>query len=371
MKNILLMYISEHSGHHQASLALERAILEIEPDCKTLIINAFKFTSPILEKITHKAYMGVIKKRPEIWSYLYDNPSVVKKTERIRRAANNASAKKLEKLIVRFKPDAVACTQALPCSIMAHYKKKRRAKTPLVGILTDYAPHSYWIHDEVDAYVVPSEEIKDSLAKKGVPAEKIEALGTPIDPLFTKAVDKKRIRERIGLSHNKPVILIMGGSHGIGPDEKLIKALEVCREEIQMVVITGVNKRLLRKIKKIEGACGKKIVPMGLVDNVHELMEISDIIVTKPGGLTIAEALAKSLPMIILNPLPGQEDLNTKILTKNGIALKASDEKDATMIVEDLLCNPDKIKKMRESTKANARPYSASQTAELLLKLAS
>ncbi len=370
MKSILLMFISEHSGHHQASLALEKAILEIDPGCRTLSINAFKLTNPVLEKITHKTYMGVIKNKPEIWSYLYDNPRVVKKTEGIRNIITDAGSKKLENLILSFRPDATACTQALPCSLMAHYKKRRGVKTPLVGILTDYAPHSYWIYDEVDKYVVPSVEIKDTLVKKGVPADKIEDFGTPIDPLFTKVLQKDRIYEETGLSHNKPVILVMGGTHGIGPDEKLLKELDDSREDMQIVVITGVNKRLFGKIKKFASRSGKKIVPLGFVNNVHELMEISDIIVTKPGGLTTAEALAKSLPMIILNPLPGQEDLNARVLTEKGIALKAADEKDARLLIEGLIRDPGKRKKMGGLMRKSAKPRSASQTAELLLKLA-
>ena len=368
--NILLMYISEHSGHHQASAALAKAIREIDPDCSILSINAFKFTSPVLEKITHKAYMGVIKKRPEIWNYLYDNPSVASKTERIRRIFNDAGSRKLERLIADFKPDAVACTQALPCSIMAYYKKRRSARIPLVGILTDYAPHSYWINEGVDKYVVPSEKIKDSLVRKGVPPEKIEPSGTPIDPAFATSTDTKHILRETGFSGDKPIILIMGGTHGIGPDEKLVKALDTCREDIQMIIVTGVNKRLFRRIKKIEGSLKKKVVTMGFVDNVHELMQISELIVTKPGGMTTAESLAKSLPMVIINPLPGQEDLNTKTLTDKGMALKAADENDAAAIIDDLLRNPEKMEKMRDAMRKNAKPQSASEAARLLAELA-
>lgn len=368
-KNILLMYISEHSGHHQASIALEKAILKKCPESSVLNVNAFRLTNPIMERVTHKAYMGVIKKHPSIWGNLYDNPKVVKKTERIRSIFNNAGSKKLEKLVEKFKPDAVACTQAFPCGIMGNYKKTRKVKTPLVGVLTDYAPHSYWMHDEVDAYIVPSEEIKDALVKKRIPAEKIHPLGTPIDPIFTDVLDKDNLIREMGLSTNKPVILVMGGTYGIGPDEKLIRALEGCKKDIQVVVATGVNKKLFDKVLKLKAGLQKKVIVLSYSRNVHELMEIADLIITKPGGLTVAEALAKSLPMVILNPLPGQEDLNTKILTKKGIAIKAADEKDAVLIVDSLLEKPDQMDKMRDSIKAEAKPYSAFQTADLLLQL--
>lgn len=371
MKKILLMYISEHSGHHQASIALEKAILAKDPKCTILNINAFKYTNPIIEKITHKAYMEVIKKRPEIWAYLYDNPLVVKKTERIRKIVHNAGSKKIEKLIKRFKPDAIVCTQAFPCGIVANYKKIYNVNIPLVGILTDYAPHSYWIHDEVDAYIVPSNAIMNTFIKKGVSARKIKVLGTPIDPLFTRRLNKESIYKKLALSPKKPIILVMGGTHGMGPNERLIKALNDSKKDLQIVIITGVNKKLFKKIKRMQTSLKKKIITMGFIRNVHELMEISNIIITKPGGLTTAEALAKSLPMIILNPLPGQEDLNTKILTDKGLAIRAKDEHDAVRLIEELLDNPDRIKKMGEAIRTTAKPHSASANAEFILKLAS
>ncbi len=137
--------------------------------------------------------MRVIKKRPEIWAYLYDNPVVAKKTERIRNLAHNRASKKIDKLIRRFEPDVIACTQALPCGIMANYKKTYRTDIPLVGILTDYAPHTYWIHEHIDAYIVPSSEIKDTFIKKGASARKIKIFGIPIDPLFEAPLNKNVI----------------------------------------------------------------------------------------------------------------------------------------------------------------------------------
>ena len=371
MKKILLMYISEHSGHHQASIALEKAILAKDPTCSVRNINAFKYTSPIIEMITHKAYMGIIKKRPEIWGYLYDNPGVVKKTQRLRDLVNDAGSKKIDKIINQFRPDVIACTQAYPCGIVASYKRTHRVDIPLVATLTDYAPHAYWIYEDVDAYIVPSDEIKRAFIKKGVPAEKIKTLGNPIDSNFEKSLNKNDICKKTGLSLKSPIILVMGGTHGIGPDEKLITALDDSSKEFQVVVVAGVNKKLYKKIKNISGTFKKRITIMGFIDNVHELMEISKVIITKPGGLTTAEALAKSLPMIILNPLPGQESLNTKILTNEGIALMAIDANDAVRILEELLDNPDKIKKMQDIMKAHAKPYSASDIAEFLLKLPS
>jgi len=150
----------------------------------------------------------------------------------------------------------------------------------------------------------------------------------------------------------------------------LVKALGGSKKDFQIVVITGINKRLFEEATAIASSSQKKIIVLGFVNNVHELMTISDVIITKPGGVTSAEALAKSLPIIIINPLPGQEDLNTKILTSQGMAIKAPDESDAVRLLEDLLAAPAKLDKMRAAMKANAKPRSSENIARLLLNLA-
>jgi len=369
-KKILLMYISEHSGHHQASIALEKAILKKDHSCEVLNINALRYTNPVTEKIIHGIYMKVVKNRPEIWGYLYDNPHLVKKTRRIRSAVNAKGSKKIERLFDGFTPDVIACTQAFPCGLVAEYKRKNASRVPLVGILTDYAPHAYWIYDEVNAYVVPSREIKEAFIKKGVPKRKIKVFGTPIDPVFEAPVNKALVYKKTGLSPRLPFILVMGGTHGLGPGERLVKALEASKKDLQAVVVTGVNKKLLKKIKRATPSLEKNIIGMGFVDNVHELMSIADIIITKPGGLTTAEALAKSLPMIILKPLPGQEELNARTLVSKGASIRADNEKSAVRIVEELLSGPEKIINMRQAMAANAKPRAAIDTAKLILKLA-
>ena len=301
-KKILLLYISEHSGHHQAARAVENAILKKFPDVTVISINAFRYVNPILERAIHGLYMKVIKKKPRIWEYLYDNPEVMRRTKWIKDFLNKSNSRKIGRLIKEFEPDIVACTQAFPCGIVASYKKLNKKNIPLVGILTDYAPHSYWIYDEVDIYIVPSEEVGSALIKKGVRKEKIRPLGVPVDQSFAANVEKKRIYEKLGIKSKGPVVLVMGGTHGIGPDDKLLRALSASKEEFTVIVITGVNKRLFEKAKIIARRCEKMMLALGFVNNVQEIMAISDVIITKPGGLTTAEALAKGLPILAPEP---------------------------------------------------------------------
>jgi len=364
---ILLLYISEHSGHHCASLAIEKALHELEPGAETLNINSFNYTNPILEKVINNAYIGVIKRTPEIWDYLYDNPSVLKRTQRLREIIHQFNGSKLKVLMDEFRPDAVVCTQAFPCGMVADYKKSFNLNIPLVGVLTDYAPHSYWIYNNVDRYIVPSEETGEKLIANGVDAAKVVPFGIPIDSKFCRTDDRAKICEKLKIEVNAPCILIMGGTQGLGPLREVVRQLDRSYLNLQIIVAAGTNKKLHDWIASHHFK--KKVLSLSYAENINELMEIATVIITKPGGITTAEALAKGLPMLIVNPLPGQEAMNTVFLLKEGVAIKSENPADVVILLEELLYNKHKLDTMREKARAVSKPDSATNIAKLILEL--
>ncbi|MFH1478473.1 MAG: glycosyltransferase [Candidatus Omnitrophota bacterium] len=368
-KKILLGYITLNSGHHRASLAIEEALKKLSPKVETLNINAFGYTNPVLEKIINKTYMTVIKRRPEVWDYLYDNPKVLKNVQGMRDAIHKLNSKKLKNLLEDFKPDACACTQAFPCGMIADYKKNLNLDLPLVGVLTDNAPHSYWIFKDVDFYITPSEKSKEKFIKNGVSPDKIKPFGIPINPRFAKKNDKREICKVLGLDPDIPIILIMGGSQGLGPVEKILNVLEYAEAPFQIIVVCGINSKLKQSLSRKSQRYKRRLCIFGLVDNVDEFMEVSDIVITKPGGLTVSEALSKDLPMIIVHPLPGQEMKNTEYLLEEGVAVKADDCEDIATLVQELSSNTAKLEEMRGAAKRLKRPNSAFDIAELLLNI--
>jgi processive 1,2-diacylglycerol beta-glucosyltransferase len=359
-KRILLMYISQVSGHRSAAMAIER-------DAEVLNINAFQYTNPLTEKIIHRLYMAMLRKIPKIWDFLYDNPKIVQRTERLKEAINRMNSPKLKNLLDEFKPDAIACTQAFPCGMVSTYKKMYNSRIPLVAVLTDYVPHSYWIYDNVDYYISPSKEVSQKLALKGIPQNKIHCFGIPFDPKFNDSVLKEKVIQQLSLDVSLPVILLMGGGHGIGPIEKIIRSLENTGVNFQEIVVAGVNKKLYNFLKKNMPKFKKKIVLFEYVDNIHELMSIADIILTKPGGVTTAEALAKKLPMIIVNPLPGQEASNTAYLTAQGAAIKIDKPEDISKAVTDLFSHRERLNYLSEAASRISKPNSSLDIARLLL----
>lgn len=362
------MYITKNSGHHRASQAVENAFHELSDDVETLNINSFQYTNPILEKVINKTYMSVIRRKPAFWGYLYDNPRIVERTQRLRESIHKYNSSKMKKLLQSFNPDAVLCTQAFPCGIVADYKKTYSSSVVLAGILTDYAPHSYWIYEHVDFYFVPSEEVKDRLVSNGVPAHKIKITGIPIDAKFRKIIDKAKIRDSLNFSADTPVILIMGGSQGMGPVKEIVKILDGMPIPLQIIVVTGDNTRLYRYLKRRLLRYRKKLALFSYAEDVDELMEISSLIVSKPGGMTISEAMAKGLPLLIVKPIPGQEAMNTSFLVRNKVAIKIERLHELDTFVSELLTHPSALNTMRERVKAFSRPNSAIDIAKSILE---
>lgn len=367
-KRVLLMYISENSGHHQASRAIENALHQLSDDVETFNIDSFHYTNPILEKIVNQAYMSVIKRKPEFWGQIYDNPKIVKNTQRLRASIHKYNSNKMTNLLDELHPQAILCTQAFPCGIIADCKNESNADFMLAGVLTDYAPHSYWIYDNVDTYFVPSTETGEKLIMNGVLKEKINVTGIPIDPKFRKVTDKKKVKKALNLLDSKPIVLVMGGSQGIGPIKEIMKFLNVSEVDFQIIVITGNNKKLFKFLEKKALHSRKKTVVLGYVKNIDEIMEISSIVISKPGGITISESLAKGLPVFIVKPIPGQEEMNAGHLVKNKVAVRLDNFSNINIFLKELFSSLPVLNNMRQRAKAFSKPNSAIDIAKSVLE---
>jgi len=305
---------------------------------------------------------------PQVWDAMYDNPKIVKNSESLKKFLHKTSHDKIAKLIDRHKPDTIVCTQAFPCGMVADYKVAHNLTFKIVGVLTDFAPHSFWINPGVDYYVVPSEDARERFIKKGVPPDSIKVYGIPLRPKFAQKLDRKAIAHHLGLSADLPTILIMGGGQGLGPIKKIFKSLVKIDLPFQIIVLAGTNKKVIKQIQKEMKKTSNKVLLYEFATNVDELMELSTLIITKPGGVTTSECLTKGLPMMIVNSLPGQEMRNTDFLIKSGIAIRVDDASDVGEEVELLLKSPKRLNQMRHAAYANAKPHSTRDIAKLILK---
>jgi processive 1,2-diacylglycerol beta-glucosyltransferase len=369
MKRILIFHISQFGGHSKAAYNIKEAILCKEPKVKILNINGFGYFYPLWEKLIDFIYTTVVRHFPFIWGKIYDRKNIVKSLSGFRKIINKKAFKKLNYLIKDFSPHCFVATQAFPCGIVADFKQTFGLRVPLVAVVTDYYPHRFWIHSSVDRYIVACREAKEILIKEGIEEEKIEILGIPISVKFLESHSKKEIADELGFEERMRSILIMGGGWGIGPIIKISQQLDKLEENFQIIIICGKNKKLYNWFKKHKDSFKKPVFYFSYIDFVYKIMDFSDIIITKAGGITVSEALCKDLAIIITHPIPGQEERNVNYLLKEKAILKCDDVKKVKETVNILLKDESKMSFLKEQAKRISSVSSSLKIAELILNL--
>ena len=367
-RRFLLMHVTTSSGHHHASRAIGQALRRLDPGCQVIDVDAFDYTSRFVRWGINRSYLSLIRHHPDVWEYLYDNPDVHRHAQHIRRLLHRYHIGKLRRFFETVQPHAIACTQAFPCGMVADFKKLQRLAVPLVGVLTDYAPHLYWLHETVDVYVVPAEEVKQRFVSYRVAEARIRVHGIPVEPRFLDPVDRQAVYEQFGLDPAQPVILVMGGGGGFGPLREVMLSLDRMPLPCQVVVLAGTNRALLGWLQ--QQRFRQRVLANGYVDAVPHLMAIATLLITKPGGLTTAEALAKQLPLLIITPIPGQEMCNARYLLSQGAAIQLDAPARTGDVVAKLLRDGFRLEALKQQTARIGNPESAIKTARLLLELA-
>jgi len=370
VRRVLLLHVavSASSGHHRASRAIARTITQFDPRAHVVSVDAFEYTSRFVRWAISHTYLSLIRHQPDVWEYLYDNPRVHRQVHYFRALLHRYHAGKLKRLLDTVRPDVIACTQAYPCGIVADFKKHYGLRVPLVGVLTDYAPHIYWFHDTVDAYVVPSEQVKRRFVMRGVAPDKVRVLGIPIDPGFLEPVDRLATARAFGLNLEQPVILVMGGGTGFGQLREIVLNLDTLPYPCQLVIAAGTNRALLAWLHTQRFR--HRVLPLGYTEEIPRLMSIATLLVSKPGGMTTSEALARHLPLVIVNPIPGQEAYNARYLLSQGAAVQAGSPETVRQTVRDLLDNPEQLEALRRRNAELAHPRAALEITALLNQLA-
>lgn len=368
-RRFLLMHVETiGSGHYRASRAIEETLRQLDGSAHIVNADAFRYTSRFVRWAISHTYFSLIRHQPDIWEYLYDNPDVHRRVKHLQQLLYRYQAVKLQRLVESVRPDVIACTQAYPCGVLADFKKRHGLTIPLVGVLTDYAPHLYWFHEAVDRYVVPSEQVKHRFLLRGVAPERVEVLGIPIDLSFRQSMDRRDASAALGLDPDQPVILIMGGGNGMGQIRHIMLNLDILPHRCQMVVLPGTNRPLTAWLRT--HTFRHRVVVMPPTDRVAQVMNAATILVSKPGGMTTSEALAKALPLVIVNPIPGQEAYNARYLLSQGAAVQADSPATVRQTVRDLFDNPERLEAMRRRAVELAHPDASLDIAALLCRLA-
>jgi processive 1,2-diacylglycerol beta-glucosyltransferase len=372
---ILILSTSVGAGHIRAAQALALTFKDRLPQTTVEHVDVLELTNAAFRKGYRDGYFSLVKHAPNVVGMLYDKldkPNPKNLGTQARLSFERTNFGKLSKLL-RQEPswDLVVSTHFLPPQMIAHLRKKERIHCPQVIVVTDYDVQGMWLHEPCEAYFVSNPEAKVYLDKLGIDPQIVHATGIPIDPVFTKSKDRNECRRELGFNVNRPLILQMSGGLGIGPAEQIYRSL---REDVtvpaQICVVAGKNTKLKSALEAHGPDSRHDCKVMGFTDKVDELMAAADMVITKPGGLTTSEALARGCPIVIIDPIPGQEERNSDFLLENGCAIKPSHpEKTLGYRVNELLKHPARLHQMQKSARRCSHPEAARDVVDQCIAL--
>lgn len=373
MKKVLILYASYGGGHLSAAKSIQKYIEENYPEVQAEIIDCIKYISNALDKLTTGAYREMAKKMPSLWGKIYIN-SQKGALGHLSSRANKFMAIKLKNLIKEKQPDIVISTHPFSSQMISYLKGKGKISPTLATIMTDFASHEQWLigHEYTEYFFVSNENMQKELCDYGIENSKIHVTGIPMSDRFLEKFDKDEIYDMFKLNPNQKVLLFFGGGEfGLGKERtiQILRSFITNLPDYQIVAISGKNEKMKETFENIVTELNAKdrVKVLGFTDKVPELMNISYLVVTKPGGLTSTESLASHLPMIIINPIPGQEEQNAEFLESHGVGIWIRKKDNVDEIVKKLFSSKETIEKMKEATKKLAKTNSTKNICETIL----
>ena len=360
---VLILLTDTGGGHHRASLALKDTI-EKDPNNEVMIEDALMYSSKFIHFVVTRLYMFFATKTPKLYGKIYNSADKVSIKDKAVHGIASFYSRKLSRLITQFKPDCIISCHAFCSEMVSNIKKKGKSDALLFNIITDYAAHAAYINDNVDAYIVANDDMVQQLREQyGVDGTIIYPLGIPIYETFYRKEDPTVMREKLGLNPYKKTVLMMAGSFGVANILDIYKNLNKNPGDYQLVVVTGKNENLFSEFQTIvkngfipskKGNNIKVKIPTKLcyfVDNIEDYMSAGDVIVTKPGGLTVSESMAKEIPMAIFRSYDGQEKDNAEYLQRHNLAIILKEGKEGAKQLNALISDDNALETMRNNIK--------------------
>jgi processive 1,2-diacylglycerol beta-glucosyltransferase len=360
---VLVLSASAGAGHIRAAEAIEKAIRIRGLASDVQHLDVLKFTNKVFRHLYSKAYIDLVNNAPEVLGWLYDYLDDPAKNDPIRLAFDRLNANSFIRYLGRYQPDVAICTHFLPSGIISSLKGEEKVKVLNTVVVTDFDVHAMWLCRHVEQYFVAMEETKVHLRALGVPESLVTISGIPIDPIFAEPRDKSAMRRKHGLEPDRFTILVSAGGFGVGPVGYLMQALAELKHSARVIAVCGRNAvlkaELANTIKNIKKSSVVSYTVLGFTTEMDELMTAADLFVGKPGGLTTSEALAKGLPMVVINPIPGQEERNSDHLLEQGAAIRCNNLPALAYKIDTLIDTPGKLAQMERSSRALGKPEAA------------
>jgi len=366
---IMIMTASVGCGHDQAAKVIKDDLLDRYNNIDIEIIDFIDLFPSAIGSIIKSTYLKMIDKVPSWYNLLYQGTMKLNQQSKVSSIFAYKYKKKTLTLIEASNPDMILFTNPFPSTLVSHLKRKNKISTYTASIITDYTAHSVWLDPTIDNYFVGSNILKEEMVDRGIEVSKIHVTGIPIDGKFNTAVNKTDKLLELGLNISLPTVLIMGGGLGLGSIEEVLETTDTIDKNLQLIVVVGKNKALKNELENRTYNPKHNVKVLGFCNNVHELMECSHLLISKAGGLTMTEAVTKELPVLVFDPIPGQEVKNAQYFSDIGTAMYLKDLEEIKYAIEELLYeNPEKREKMVKCCSVIRKPYATEDVSKFIFE---
>jgi processive 1,2-diacylglycerol beta-glucosyltransferase len=373
---IAIFSVSAGAGHVRAAQALEAAASAM-PGVETTHVDLLSLANAPFRRVYADGYLQVVRRSPAAWRRMYamsDRPASRSRANRVREAIERANLRRFQGLVKDLAPDAVVCTHFLPAALLSRMRALGQTTVPTWVAVTDFDFHASWIHDGMAGYLAADEAIVRRMVERGVDPSRAIATGIPVAPVFGERHDRAACAAELGLDPTRPTVALMAGNSGITPVDEIAGDVLRLDGAVQVIAIAGRNTRLLGHLRAVAAAPGNRgrMAAIGYTTTIERVMAASDLAVAKPGGLTVSECLAMALPLVVVSPIPGQEERNATFLLERGAAMSAADGPEVVrhvrrLLLEDAGAPGVTLAAMRSAARSLGRPDAARRVLEVVL----
>jgi processive 1,2-diacylglycerol beta-glucosyltransferase len=367
---ILVLSASAGTGHIRAAEALRSCAIGERFGTEAVHLDVLQCVTPLLRFIYTDAYIFMVRHMPALWSYLYRSTNLPRRNglwHRLRRWSERINSGSLLKQIDKLRPEIIICTHFLPVEMLSRLLASGSVNYPVWVQVTDFDLHRMWVHEHMAGYFAPNEEVAYRMREQGIAADRIFVTGIPVMPAFLQPLERTACARELAISPDIATVLLLGGGDGFGNVSAIAERLLDLKGEFQVIALAGKNLATLAALNTLALRYPGRLVAQGYTGQIERLMACADLVVTKPGGLTTAESLAMGLPMIIIAPIPGQEEHNANFLLERGVAFRAFDPATLAYRVNYLLGEQSILVAMRAKARTLARPDAAHRALAIAL----
>ena len=365
-----IIHATAGEGHRKIALAIQEAFARSgHPDLQVRLLDSLDYVTPMFKASYAPFYYWSVLHAPNLWGASYeflDNPFVYKLCRPFRSLTNSIHCQRLLETVRENQPDVVVSTHFLPPELLGRAKHHRKLNAKLLTVITDFAPHTFWVNPGTDHYWVMADETKEDLVCRGVPRDMITAGGIPISGAFKPTGQKEDFLKKYGLEPDRFTVLLTSGSFGLGPQEAILEELKSFSDKVQAIVVCARNKELKDRLDAKTYPYPVKV--FGYVDFMPELMEASDLMIAKSGGSTTSESLAKGVAMVVMHPIPGQETRNVKLLKLRNAAFFLDKPREIRGIMQNIFSDPKLMEQKRSAINRLARPEAADDLVRMVVE---